>query len=254
MPHTISFSNQKGGTAKTTSVINLAGTLAEMGKKILVVDVDPQGSLSIGFSVRIPIEEPTTYEVMVDGLPLQRIIQPVRENIDLAPTNINLSVAELQLVGKIRREDKLKNAIASVKDNYDFVLIDCPPSLGLLTINALAAADKVLIPMSCDYYSMIGVRLLLDTIRRIQSELNPQLKILGVLPTRFDARTAHAREVLDETRETLGQHIKVFETVIRETVRIKEAPIEGKTITEYMSNHPGAQDYRDLAKEVINEC
>jgi chromosome partitioning protein len=254
MPHTISFSNQKGGTAKTTSVINLAGTLAEMGKKILVVDVDPQGSLSIGFSVRIPIEEPTTYEVMVDGLPLQSIIQPVRENIDLAPTNINLSVAELQLVGKIRREDKLKNAIASVKDNYDFVLIDCPPSLGLLTINALAAADKVLIPMSCDYYSMIGVRLLLDTIRRIQSELNPQLKILGVLPTRFDARTAHAREVLDETRETLGQHIKVFETVIRETVRIKEAPIEGKTITEYMSNHPGAQDYRDLAKEVINEC
>ncbi len=253
MTYTVSFSNQKGGTGKTTTVINLAGALAEFGRKVLVVDIDPQGSLSVGFGVQCPIDEPTVYEVMVEGLPIGQIIMPVRDKIDLAPTNINLSVAELQLVGKIRREDRLKNALAAVKDNYDFVLIDCPPSLGLLTINALAAADRVLIPMSCDYYSMIGVRLLLDTIHRIQAELNPQLEIAGVLPTRYDARTVHAREVLEETRNSLGQRIKVFDTVIRETVRLKEAPIESKTITEYMGSHPGAQDYRDLAKEFINE-
>jgi chromosome partitioning protein len=254
MSETIAFANQKGGTGKTTTVINLAGALAELGKRALVVDIDPQASLTIGFGIEPPDLERTIYDVMVEGHPIQTIIRQLREHIDIVPTNIYLSVAELKLAGEIRREDRLKNALAKVKNNYDYVLIDCPPSLGLLTINALAAADKVLIPMSCDFYSMVGVRLLLDTIHRIQDQLNPDLKILGILATRFDARTVHAKEVLQDTREKLGSHFKVFDAVIRESVRFKEAPIEGKTITEYSTNHPSAEDYRNFAKEFIYEC
>jgi chromosome partitioning protein len=254
MTHTIAISNQKGGTSKTTTAINLGGALADLGKKILLVDADPQGSLGVGFGIDVSRLEKTIYDVMVQGVKLETILRPVRDSIDLAPANIYLSVAELQLAGEIRREDRLRNALTPVKDQYDFVLIDCPPSLGLLTINALSAADAVLIPMSCDYYSLVGVRLLLETIGRIQAQLNPQLKILGVLPTRFDRRTLHAKEVLDEAREKLAkQKIKVFDTIIRETVRLKEAPIAGKTITEYQSKHPAADDYRVLAQEVVNE-
>jgi chromosome partitioning protein len=254
MSYTIAFANQKGGTGKTTTVINLAGALAEVGKRVLVVDTDPQGSLTIGFGIEPSDLERTVYDVLVEGYAVQNIIERLRENIDIVPTNIYLSVAELKLAGEIRREDRLKNALAKVKNNYDYVLIDCPPSLGLLTINALAAADKVLIPMSCDFYSMVGVRLLLDTIHRIQDQLNPDLKILGILATRFDTRTAHAKEVLQDTREKLGSHFKVFDAVIRESVRLKEAPIEGKTITEYSGNHASAEDYRNFAKEFIYEC
>jgi len=254
MSHTIAFANQKGGTGKTTTVINLAGALAEIGKKILIVDNDPQASLSLGFGVDVPTLEKTLYDVMVSGYPIQKTIISLRDNIDLVPTNIYLSAAELQLAGEIRREDRLKNGLARIKDSYDYVFIDCPPSLGLLTINALSAADKVLIPMSCDYYALIGVKLLLDTIGRIQNQLNPELEILGVIPTRFDRRTIHSKEVLSDVRGKLGAHIRVFDSVIRESVRFKEAPVEGKTITEYSSDHPGAEDYRDLAKEFIDVC
>jgi chromosome partitioning protein len=181
------------------------------------------------------------------------VIVPLRDNVDLAPANINLSVAELQLVSEMRREDRLRQALAPVLTRYDFVFVDCPPSLGLLTLNALAAADYVLIPMSCDYYALVGVRLLLDTLQRVQERLNPDLAILGVLPTRFDVRTLHSREVLDEVRAKLDGHVKVFDTVIRETVRFKEAPIQGRTLTEYMSDHAASQDLRDLAKEFLHE-
>ena len=249
MSHIVAFANQKGGTGKTTTVINLAGALTELGQHVLAVDIDPQGNLTIGFGIDVFSLTSTIYEVMVNGQPLAEIIKPVRENIHVAPTNINLSVADLQLAGEIRREDRLRDALAPVKERYDFVLIDCPPSLGLLTINALSAADQVLIPMACDYYSMVGVRLLLNTIQRIQSRLNPRLKILGVLPTRFDSRITHAKEVLNEAREKLGQHVKVFDAVIRESVVFKEAPVGGQTITEYNSKHPGAEDYRLFAQE-----
>ncbi len=255
MTHIIAVTNQKGGTGKTTTVVNLAGALTELGKHVLVVDIDPQASLSIGFGIdvyRLKQEE-TLYAVLVGDTPLQDILVSVRDHIDIAPTNIYLSAAELQLVGEMRREDRLKNSLAKVKSQYDLVLVDCPPSLGLMNINALSAASHVLIPMSCDYYAMMGVRLLLDTIKRTQTQLNPDLAILGVLPTRYDGRTVHAKEVLAETREKLGKHIKVFDTVIRETVKLKETPIRGEMITEYATNHPSAKDYRDLAREVLNE-
>lgn len=255
MTQTIAVANQKGGTGKTTTTMNLGGALADLGKRMLLVDIDPQGSLGVGFGVDVPRLDQTIYDVMVHEVNLADILQPVRENIDLAAANIYLSVSDMQLAGEIRREDRLKDALTPVKARYDFVLIDCPPSLGLLTINALSASDSVLIPMSCDYYSLVGVRLLLETIDRIQTRLNPDLEILGVLPTRFDRRTLHANEVLEEAREKLGtQGIRVFDTVIRETVRLKEAPIAGQTITEYQSKHPAAEDYRSLAQEVLNVC
>ncbi len=252
MSNIIAFANQKGGTGKTTTVINLAGALAEQGKKVLVVDIDPQGNLTIGLGIDVFSLTNTIYEVMVNGFPIEDIIKPVRDNIHVVPTNINLSVADLQLAGEIRREDRLRDALATVKDRYDFVLIDCPPSLGLLTINALSAADKVVIPMSCDYYAMVGVRLLLTTIQRIQARLNPHLKILGILATRYDSRTTHSKEVLTEAREKLGQNVKVFDALIRESVVFKEAPVTGLTITEYNSKHLGAEDYRLFAQEFIH--
>lgn len=253
MTHTIAFANQKGGTAKTTTVANLAGALNERGHKVLLVDLDPQASLTIGFGVDVSTMAQTVYDVIANDVPLADVVTPVRENVDLAPTNINLSVAELQLVSEIRREDRLKQALAPLKGQYDFIMVDCPPSLGLLTLNALSAADRVLIPMSCDYYALVGVRLLLDTLRRVQERLNPELIILGVLPTRYDARTLHSKEVLDEVRSKLSGQVHVFDAVIRETVRFKEAPIQGQTITEYMSTHVGAQDIRDFTEEFLNE-
>jgi chromosome partitioning protein len=252
MSYITAFANQKGGTGKTTTVINLAGALAEQGRRVLVVDIDPQGNLTIGLGIDLFALTRTIYDVMINGSAIEEIIKPVRENIHVVPTNINLSVADLQLAGEIRREDRLKDALATVKDLYDFVLIDCPPSLGLLTINALSAANSVVIPMACDYYSMVGVRLLLNTIQRIQARLNPHLKILGILPTRFDGRTTHSKEVLSEAREKFGQQAKVFDSLIRESVIFKEAPIGGQTITEYSSKHPGAEDYRLFAQEFIH--
>lgn len=249
----IAISNQKGGTGKTTTTVNLAGALAEMGKRILVVDADPQASLGIGFGIETSRLKNTLYNVILEEVPIKDILVSVREKIDLAPSNIYLSVAELQLAGVIRREDRLKNALFHIKERYDFVLIDSPPSLGLLTINSLSASESILVPMSCDFHSMVGVKLLLETIDRLRIQLNPEIKVLGILPTRFDLRTLHSREVLEEVRDKLGkQDIRVLNTIIRETVRFKEAPIEGKTIMEYMNDHPGAEDYRNLAKEVLD--
>ncbi|MCB0094250.1 MAG: ParA family protein [Caldilineaceae bacterium] len=247
----IAVSNQKGGSGKTTTTQNLAGALAEHNKTILVVDADPQASLTVGWGIDVSALEQTMYNVVVEHEPLQNILISVRDNIDLAPANIYLSVAELKLAGEYRREDRIKSALADLEKPYDYVLIDCPPSLGLLTINAFSAADSVLIPMSCDYYAMVGVKLLLDSIIRTKNQINPKLDILGVVATRYDRRTAHSKEILEELKNKLEPDVRLFKAVIRETVRFKEAPIEGKTITEYNDAHAGAEDYRDLAREVI---
>ena len=252
MGKTIAIANQKGGTAKTTTTLNLGAALAERGRRVLLVDMDPQGSLAVGWGIADVYNLPkTVYQVLMGEASLREVTISVRLNVDVAPANIYLSAAEFQLINKHRREDKLKNALQPAKDNYDYILIDCPPSLGLLTVNALSAADQVLIPMSCDFYSMVGVTLLLDTIREIQVEVNPKLVVLGILATRYDARTLHAREVLERTRAEMGG-LRVFDSLIKESVRFKESPIVGQSILEYASNNDGARAYRAVAEEVEN--
>jgi chromosome partitioning protein len=252
MGYILALANQKGGTGKTTSTINLGGALAEMGYKVLLVDMDPQASLSVGMGLDVFSLDKSMYNVIVAGKSLETIIVKARENIDVAPSNIYLSAGELELASSYRREDRLKNALNKVKDRYDYLLIDPPPTLGLLTINALSAAGYALIPMSCDYYSLVGVRLLVDSIGRTREQLNPDLEILGIVATRFDKRTIHSQEVLDEAKAKLGEHVRIFKTIIPETVRFKEAPVAGQTITEYSSDHAAATSYRDLAQEVVD--
>lgn len=252
MARVIAVANQKGGSGKTTTTRSLGAALAEMGHRTLMVDLDPQASLSEGCGLDLFGLEKTTYQVLLGYVRMAEAILNVSENLDLVPANIHLSAAELQLVNMNRREDKLRNALRTVRDGYDFVLLDCPPSFGLLTINALSAANGVLIPMTCDYYTMLGVRLLLDTVQEIQEEVNPDLTIEGILPTRFDGRTLHSKEILEQTREALGAKVRVFETVVRESVRFKETPITGKSILEYATVSDGARAYRELAKEICS--
>lgn len=250
MSRCIAVANQKGGSGKTTTARSLGSALAERGKRVLLVDLDPQASLSEGCGLELHKLTQTTYQVLIGSAKLEDTIKPVENNVDIAPANIHLSAAELQLVNMNRREDKLRNALKPIREDYGFILIDCPPSFGLLTVNALSAADSVLIPMTCDYYTMLGVRLLLDTVREIKEEVNPSLRIEGLLPTRYDARTLHAREILDQTRDALGGDIKVFDTIVRESVRFKEAPITGRSILTYAGSSEGARAYRALAEEI----
>lgn len=253
MGYTVAFANQKGGTGKTTTVANLAGVLAESGQKVLMVDFDPQANLTVAFGIQPHSLKHTLYDVLAEDVAITDIIQPVRENLDIAPSYINLSTMELQLVSEMNREYALRRAIEPTKSQYEYILVDCTPSLGLLTVNALAAANGLVIPAACDYLSSVGVMLLLNTISRMKRKgVNSGLQLLGVLPTRYDTRTNNAREVLEDMREELGTHVRVFETSIRESVRFKEAPIAGKTIIEYRSSHPGAEDYRNFAKEFVN--
>jgi len=247
----IAFSNQKGGTGKTTTVLNLAGVLADKGKKTLVIDLDPQGSLTTGFGVDIFDLGKNIYNVVIGQEPLDKVVMSLSPNLDIAPTDINLSAAELELYMKPRREDRLKNALEPMREAYEYILIDCPPSLGMLTINALSAADGVVIPMACDFYSLVGVRLLLQSITSTKAELNPALDIVGILPTRFDQRTNHSKEVLQELRDKLSNHVTIFETVIHETVKLKEASSNQKTITDFSPEHRAADDYRNFAEEFL---
>jgi chromosome partitioning protein len=246
----IAVANQKGGSGKSTTVRSLGSALAERGRRTLLVDLDPQASLSEGCRIDLANLQRTTYHVLIGQQKLPDAILRVEERLDLVPANIHLSAAELQLVNMSRREDKLRNAIKSVRDDYDYILIDCPPSFGLLTINALSAADGVLIPMTCDYYTMLGVRLLLDTVAEIRQEINPDLRIEGIVPTRYDVRTLHAQEILSQTQAALGGQIRVFDTIVRESVRFKESPIGGQSILTYAPNSQGARAYRNLAEEI----
>ncbi len=251
MSRIIAVANQKGGSGKTTTTRSLAAALAELGKRVLMIDLDPQASLSEGCGLELYALERTTYHVLLGTVRLGEVIVWIEPQVALAPANIHLSAAELQLVNMNRREDKLRNAVRPMRDQFEFVLIDCPPSFGLLTVNALSAADSVLIPMTCDYYTMLGVRLLLETVREIQSEVNANLMVEGILPTRFDGRTLHSKEILEQTRAGLGAQFRVFDFVVKESVRFKESPIRGQSILQYAGGSEGARSYRDLAREIV---
>ena len=250
MGKVIAVANQKGGSGKTTTVRSLGAAFVELGRRTLMIDMDPQGSLTEGCGVRPYELDKFIYHVLLGRARLVDVLLEIEADLHLAPTNIHLAAAELQLVPATRREDKLRQALRPVRDYYDYILIDCPPSFGLLTVNSLSAADSVLIPMTCDYYTMLGVRLLLETVDDIQREVNPTLKIEGLLPTRFDPRTLHSREILEQTRSALGERLRVFEQIVRESVRFKEAPIRAQSILSYAGGIDGARAYRELAKEI----
>ena len=247
----ISMVNQKGGVGKTTSTINLGAALAECGRKVLLVDLDPQGALSAGFGTNPHELELTVYNVMMDRkVDINDVILPTDiENIDLLPANIDLSAAEVQLVNEVAREQVLASALRKVQNEYDVILIDCQPSLGLLTVNALTASHGVIIPLICEFFALRAVALLVDSIEKVQDRLNPDLEITGVLATMFDARTIHSKEVLARIIDAFGD--KVFDTVIKRTVKFPDATVSAEPILSYASNHTGAQAYRQVARELI---
>ncbi len=246
----IALANQKGGVGKTTSSVNLSSSLAFLGKKVLLVDIDPQGNASSGVGVNKGEIEHCIYDVLVDDVAIQDVLQKTDlDNLNVIPATIQLAGAEVELVPAISREIRLKKAIDSIRDDYDYVIIDCPPSLGLLTLNALTAADSVLIPVQCEYYALEGLSQLLNTIRIVQKHLNEDLEIEGVLLTMLDARTNLGIQVIEEVKKYFQN--KVFNTIIPRNVRLSEAPSHGKPILLYDAKSKGAEVYLELAKEVV---
>lgn len=242
--------NQKGGVGKSTTAINLSAALGELGKQVLLVDLDPQGNSSSGLGIEKSQVHNCVYDVLLNDVAIEDVIIPdVGEGLDLVPATINLAGAEVELVSEMARENRLKDAVGSLRGKYDYVFIDCPPSLGLLTVNALVAADKLLIPIQCEFYALEGVTKLLDSMKRVKTRLNPTLDIFGVLLTMYDGRTTLSRQVVEEVRSYFGK--TVFTTLIPRTVKLSEAPSFGQPITQYYPSGKGAQSYVNLAKEVV---
>ncbi len=248
----IAMCNQKGGVGKTTSTINLGAALAEYGRRVLLVDLDPQGALSAGLGIAAHELERTIYDLMLSpNTPMTDVLMPTGiEGVDLIPANIDLAAGEVQLINEVGREQSLARALHPVLDRYDYVLIDCQPSLGLLTVNGLACSDGVIIPTECEYFSLRGLALLTDTVDKVHDRLNPKLSISGILITRYDPRTVNAREVMARVLERFGD--LVFDTVITRTVRFPETSVAGEPITTWAPKSGGAQAYRSLAREVID--
>ncbi|MBP1159012.1 chromosome partitioning protein [Rhodococcus sp. PvR099] len=248
----IAMCNQKGGVGKTTSTINLGAALAEYGRRVLLVDLDPQGALSAGLGVAHHDLELTVHNLLVEPrVSIDEVLMRTRvENLDLLPSNIDLSAAEIQLVTEVGREQTLGRVLYPVLDRYDYILIDCQPSLGLLTVNALACAEGVIIPMECEYFSLRGLALLNDTVEKVHERLNPKLSLSGIVVTMFDARTLHAREVMARLVEVFGD--LVYDTVVNRTVRFPETSVAGEPITTWAPKSGGAESYRALAREVIH--
>lgn len=248
----IAMVNQKGGVGKTTSSVNLGASLAGYGRKVLMVDFDPQGALSAGFGTNPHEMDLTVYNVLMerDVHISEAIIKTDDENIDLLPANIDLSAAEVQLVNEVAREQVLSRALRPVLNDYDLIIIDCQPSLGLLTVNALAAAHGVIIPLTAEFFALRAVALLVETIEKVQDRINPDLVIDGVLATMVDGRTLHSKEVIGRLVEAFGD--KVFETVINRSIKFADATVAAEPITVFAPNHPGAKNYRQLARELIS--
>lgn len=247
----ISMVNQKGGVGKTTSTVSLGAALTAYGRRVLLVDFDPQGALSVALGMNPNDIELSIYNVLTDpACHVGDVIQSTSvPNLDLLPSNIDLSAAELQLVSEVGREYALGRVLEPVLDDYDIILIDCQPSLGLLTLNALTASSGVIVPMECEYFALRGVALLQDTITKVKSRLNPNLEIIGVLGTMYDPRTLHSREVLDTVRQAFGD--VVFQTVIHRTVKFPDAAVAGEPITEFAPSSSGSKAYKQLAREVL---
>ncbi len=250
MTRIIAIANQKGGVAKTTTAVNLSACLGELGKRILLVDLDPQGNATSGFGIDKQKIDHCIYDVMIEDLPLRDIIQDTAfTNVRIAPARIELAGAEIELVNQPARESKLAQSMQNIKNDYDLIFIDCPPSLGLLTLNALTAATDILIPVQCEYYALEGLTLFMNTLERVRKHLNPDLNIFGALLTMFDARTNLSIQVVDEVKKYFKS--KVFRTLIPRNVRLGEAPSHGKPIVYYDGRSRGAEVYRDLAEEVL---
>ncbi len=248
----VAVANQKGGVGKTTTAINLGAALAEYGRKVLVVDFDPQGAASVGLGVNALDLETTVYDLLLNPkLDVHdAICKTVDENLDLLPANIDLSAAEVQLVNEVARESALTRVLRPVQDDYDVIIIDCQPSLGLLTVNALTAAHGVTIPVATEFFALRGVALLVETIETVRDRINPRLKIDGIIPTLVDSRTLHSREVLDRLNEAFGD--LVYDTTIRRTVKFPDASVATEPILTHAPTHAGAQAYRRLARELVN--
>lgn len=252
MGRIIAIANQKGGVGKTTTAINLSACLAEKGKKVLSIDMDPQGNMTSGLGISKDEVEKTVYDLIIGEAEIEDIIcREVSENLDILPTNIDLSAAEIELIGIDDKEYIIKKEVEKIRDNYDFIIIDCPPSLSMLTINAMTTADSVLVPIQCEYYALEGLSQLIHTIELVQERLNPVLSIEGVVFTMYDARTNLSLQVVENVKDNLNQNI--YKTIIPRNIRLAEAPSYGMPINQYDSKSAGAESYRLLADEVINK-
>ncbi len=250
MARIVAVTNQKGGVGKTTTAVNLATYIALFGKRVLLIDADPQGNATSGLGVKRKRLKYCLYELMVEGLEFPQVMTVTRvQRLDLIPATINLAGAEVELVSKPNREQALALALAPVSEYYDFIIIDCPPSLGLLTINALTACDSVLIPLQCEYYALEGLSQLMDTIHLVRRQLNPKLKVEGIVFTMFDGRTNLSIQVVDEVKKHFRRD--VYKTIIPRNIRLSEAPSHGKPIAMYDARSKGAEVYQELAREVL---
>lgn len=250
MGRIIAIANQKGGVGKTTTAINLSAALAANGKRVLVIDTDPQGNTTSGFNVDKNSLENTIYELILGECSIQDcILKGVIQNLDILPSNVNLAAAEIELIGVDKKEFILKNEVDWIKDQYEFIIIDCPPSLNLLTVNAMTTADTVLVPIQCEYYALEGLSQLIHTVNLVRERLNPELDIEGILFTMYDARTNLSMQVVENVKQNLN--LRIFDTVIPRNIRLAEAPSYGLPITMYDPKSTGAESYLSLAKEVM---